>query len=273
MNRPPQRLGLQVGIVLIGLLVLLAVLAPWLTPYGPNDVDAGAILEAPSFRHWAGTDSIGRDLMTRILHGGRVSLLVAFGITGIGLTLGGLAGCSAGLIGGWLDTVTMRCVDVAVSIPAMVIALALTAALGPSLVNLVLVLGMLGAPYYARLLRGETLSIRERPFVRAAYVLGAGHTRVLFQHVIPNLAPVVATIASSGLAGALMAASALSFVGLGAQPPQAEWGALIYEGRNSIMFEWWCAVLPGVVVVTAALGFTLIGDGLRDKFDPRGEQA
>jgi peptide/nickel transport system permease protein len=168
---------------------------------------------------------------------------------------------------------TMRIVEVVMSIPGLVIALAASAALGPNLTNLVLVLGSLAVPYYVRVFRSEAMAIRERGYVRAARASGANSSHLLWRHVLPNLAPTIATFASMALAGALVTASALSFIGLGAQPPQPEWGALIYEGRNNILYEWWCSVLPGVLVSVAALGFILVGDGLRDFFDPQGGAA
>jgi peptide/nickel transport system permease protein len=266
------RRGVAIGGAIVAAMVLLALLAPALTAYGPNTVDTGAILEPPSARHWAGTDNLGRDLFARILYGGRTSLGVAFGIVAIGMGLGALLGCAVGLAGGWVDRIAMRLVDVALAIPSLVIALALAAAVGPSLVNLVLILGGLAVPLYVRLFRSEALSLRERPFVLAARANGASAWRLLWVHILPNIAPLFATLASSALGTALVAASALSFIGLGAQPPTPEWGALIFEGRNTIMYEWWCAVLPGLAVAVSALGFVLLGDGLRDMLDPRGER-
>ncbi|WP_374571317.1 ABC transporter permease [Phenylobacterium sp.] len=261
-----------IGAALVGLLVVAAAAAPWLTPYSPVRAAPAAILEAPSPAHWAGTDALGRDVLSRLAFGGRASLAVAFGIAGLSVGAGVVLGGAIGLAGGWVDGVAMRLIDIVLSVPSLVIALALAAALGPSLGNLVVVLGALGAPFYVRLFRGEALLIRERGHVQAARVMGAGFIRLLLAHVLPNLAPLAATFGSTALGGALVAASALSFVGLGAQPPTPEWGAMIYEGRNTIMYEWWCAVLPGLAVATAALGFILMGDALRDWLDPRGRR-
>lgn len=262
---------MPLGAAIIVLMLALSALAPLLSGYGPNEVDTGAILEPPSARHWAGTDNLGRDMFARILHGGRTSLGVALGIVTIGMGAGALLGCAVGLAGGWIDRLVMRLVDVALAIPSLVIALALAAALGPSLVNLVLILGGLAIPLYLRLFRSEALALRERPFVLAARANGASGPRLLLVHILPNIAPLFATLASGALGTALVSASALSFIGLGAQPPTPEWGALIFEGRNTIMYEWWCAVLPGLAVALSALGFVLLGDGLRDRLDPRGE--
>lgn len=267
-----RRLPLQVwlGGTLIVLLFAAALLAPALTPFAPNDADPGSILLPPSLAHPAGTDQLGRDEFSRILYGGRASLSVAAGIVVLSVGLGGVAGAALGLLGGWTDLIAMRLVEVAMAIPSLVIALAVAAALGPSLRNLVIVLGLLGAPFYIRLFRTEARALRERPFIQSARVMGASYAALLFRHVIPNLLPLTATFASAALGSALVSASALSFVGLGAQPPTAEWGALIYDGRNTLLYEWWCAVLPGVAIAAAALGFVLLGDGLRRHFDPTG---
>ena len=265
---PPE---LVAGAVITAVMILLALAAPLLAPWPPDSPDVGAILEAPSWRPPAGTDALGRDVLSRILWGGRASLGVAIGIVSLSVGIGAVLGAAVAMAGGWVDTAVMRLVDVALSIPAIVIALALSAALGPSLGNLVLVLGLLGVPFNLRLFRSETLSLRERPFIAAAQAMGAGPGALLTRHILPNLAPVIVTFASAALGSALVMASALSFVGLGAQPPTAEWGAMIFDGRNTIMYEWWCAVLPGVAVAVSALGFILLGDGLRDWLDPRRE--
>jgi len=259
------------GSAIIGALILVSIAAPLIAPYSPTHSEPAAILEPPSWRHLAGTDQLGRDLFSRMMWGGRASLTVAFGVVALGVGLGAVLGAAVALAGGWVDFFAMRLVDVLVAMPSMVIALALSAALGPSLGNLILVLGLLSVPYYTRLFRGETLSIRERPFVKAARASGAGFPRILITHILPNIAPVIATFGSGALGGALVIASALSFIGLGAQPPTPEWGVLIYEGRNTLMYEWWCAVLPGLLVALAALGFVLAGDGLRDRLDARGD--
>jgi peptide/nickel transport system permease protein len=263
--------ALVVGAAITAIMIFVSLAAPWLSPWPPNVPDVGAILEPPSWRHPAGTDALGRDILSRILWGGRASLGVAIGIVALSVGLGALLGAAVALAGGWIDTLVMRLVDISLSIPAIVIALALSAALGPSLGNLVLVLGLLGVPFNLRLFRSETLSLRERPFIAASRAMGAGFAALLGRHILPNLAPVIVTFASAALGSALVMASALSFVGLGAQPPTAEWGAMIFDGRTTIMYEWWCAVLPGLAVALSALGFILLGDGLRDWLDPRQE--
>jgi peptide/nickel transport system permease protein len=265
-------LSLRIGIFILALVLIACLSAPLITPYGPNDVDPGALLEAPSAAHWAGTDQLGRDLFARILYGGRASLGVAAGITIIALGGGALLGCAIGLLGGWTETLAMRIVDILLAIPSIVIAIAVAAAVGPGLFNLTVILGSLGVPFYVRLFRGETVSLRERPFVRAARGTGAGFFRLLRVQILPNVFSLFVTLCSNALGGALLAASALSFIGLGAQPPMAEWGALIFEGRNSLMYEWWCAVLPGVAVVISALGFILVGNGIGTLIDRHGDR-
>jgi peptide/nickel transport system permease protein len=268
MRRPP--LILYVGAGLVTVLALLAALAPWIAPYPPNEINASMAFAPPSAQYWAGADGLGRDVFSRILHGARPSLLAALGIVGIGLGGGAILGAFAALIGGLFEQVLMRLSEIVMALPGLVIALALTAALGPSLVNLTIALGALSIPFYVRIVRGETLTLRERGFVKAARAMGAGPIWVAFRHVAPNLAPVLAVYGTMGLSGAVLAASALSFVGLGAQPPMAEWGALIFEGSQTLLSEWWIAVFPGLAVGVAALGFNLLGDGLRDWLDPRG---
>jgi peptide/nickel transport system permease protein len=249
--------------------MFIAVAAPWIAPYDPYLIVPSAILEPPSFAHWAGTDEVGRDIFSRILHGTRPSLLVALGIIGIAATFGTLIGAASGLVGGVVDGIVMRIVDTVMALPGLVIALALTAALGPSLVNLTLALGVLGVPFYIRVARGQTLSLRERPYVHAARTIGAKTPYLIIRHIIPHLLPTIVVFASLGLSGALLAASGLSFIGLGAQPPLAEWGALVFAGRNYILSEWWYALLPGLAVMIASLGFNCLGDGLRDLLDPK----
>lgn len=255
------------GIVMA--LIVAALLAPLLAPYDPIAVNALHILEPPSVRHWAGTDELGRDLFSRILWGARPSLSVAFGVVLIASLPGILIGCFSGLAGGLIDTLIMRLVDMIMSLPGLVIALALVAVLGPSLVNLTVALGVLAIPYYVRVARGQTLSIRSKSFVIAAETLGASKLFILFRHVLPNLAPGMVVLGSLSMSNALIAASALSFIGLGAQPPMAEWGAILQAGQRQILDAWWYTTLPGLAILIAAVGFNLLGDGLRDLLDPK----
>jgi peptide/nickel transport system permease protein len=209
-------------------------------------------------------------MFSRILHGARPSLFAAFGLVTIGLVGGSILGASAAILGGVVETLTMRLTEIVMALPGLVIALVLTAALGPSLVNLVIALGLLSIPFYTRIVRGEVVTLRELGYVRSAQVLGAGTLTLVFRHIAPNLAPILVTYGSLGLSAAILATSALSFIGLGAQPPTAEWGALIYDGSQTLLSEWWIAIFPGLAILMAAIGFTLLGDGLRDWLDPKG---
>jgi peptide/nickel transport system permease protein len=258
-----------IGAGIVGAVMLMALSAPLWAPYDPNGVSAAHILEAPSRAHWAGTDELGRDLFSRVVWGARPSLAVAFGIVAIAAAGGTILGCLSGLIGGIIDTLVMRAVELVMALPGLVIALALTAALGPSLVNLTIALGLLGIPFYIRLARGQTLALRERPYVLAARAMGASTPFIVFRHIIPNLISSIVVVASLNLSGAMLAGSGLSFIGLGAQPPLAEWGALVNSGRQYILDQWWYAIVPGTAILITAAAFNLLGDGVRDVLDPK----
>ena len=258
-----------VGFCVVILVLLVALLAPWLAPHDPYEIHLEKRLLAPSLAHWAGTDELGRDLLSRIVYGTRASLSVALGIVAVSATFGTLIGSFSGLTGGRTDTIIMRMTDVVMSLPGLVIALAITAALGPSLVNLAIALGALGVPYYTRIARGQTLSLRHRQYTLAARTMGASSAFILRRHIVKNLLSIILVFASMHVSGALLAAAALNFIGLGAQPPTAELGALINNGRTYIQDEWWYSLFPGVVIVIAALGFNLLGDGMRDFLDPK----
>jgi len=260
---------LIVGIVIVTLILAMALLAPWLAHYDPYQVDLKSRLLPPNWQHWAGTDEVGRDLLSRILFGTRASLMVAFGLVSIALVFGTILGALSALLGGKFDLITMRLVEVVMAMPGLVVALALTAALGPSLFNMSIALGCLGIPYYARLSRSQALSLAQRQYVAAARTMGASTYYILRRHMLKNLLSYILVYASMHLSGAILAGSALSFIGLGAQPPTAELGALINTGRGYIIEAWWYPVFPGVVLVLASLSFNLLGDGLRDLFDPK----
>jgi peptide/nickel transport system permease protein len=268
MSRKPNP-TLLAGVAIVALLMLMALAAPWVAPYEPNAISTGNILAAPGWQHWAGTDELGRDILSRVLHGARPSLAVAFGIVAIGVGLGVPIGAFCGLLGGWTDTVTMRTVELVMSLPGLVIALALTAALGPSLVNLAIALGLLSVPFYVRMARGQALALRERAYVKSARVMGASQLFIVRRHMLPNMAASLVVLVSINLSSAVLAASTLSFIGLGAQPPTAEWGALVNAGQTYILEQWWYPLVPGLAVLLAALGFNLLGDGLRDWLDPK----
>lgn len=256
------------GFAMLAIFAILAFLAPWLAPYSPEQMDLSAILQAPSPAHWAGTDELGRDVASRMLHGARPSLLSALAIVAIGSAAGMAIGCYSGLSGGLADTIIMRATDIVLALPGLVVAMALTAALGPSLVNAVIALGLLSIPAYARLARGQALALREREFVAAARAMGAHPFFIAWRHIAPNVAPAMVVFASFHFGASLLASSALSFIGLGMQPPHPEWGAMVGAGRDYVLQGWWCVTFPGLAVALCALSANLIGDGLRDAIDP-----
>lgn len=264
-----QPLGMAAALFLL-LVVICALFAPWIAPYPPDAIDLASRLQPPSASHWAGTDEVGRDILSRLIHGARASLGVGLGIVLIGSSLGIVIGSVAGYLGGTTDAVIGRIVDTLLAMPAMVIALALSAAMGAGLGNAMIALGGVSVPMYARLARGQALSLRERDFVRASRALGAGTFHQLRHNIVPNLLPAAIVFMTFHLGNAILAASALSFIGLGAQPPLAEWGALVSTGRGFVLQHWWYAVIPGIVIVVTTAAINLLGDVARDAIDARG---
>jgi peptide/nickel transport system permease protein len=256
--------------VCLALLAMLSLLAPWISPADPNHIDVTLRFQAPGWGAWLGRDELGRDVLSRLLVGARVSLAV--GLTAsLGLTvLGTVLGASAGYAGGWVDAVVMRTADVFMSVPTIYLVLALMVVLGPSLANVVLVIVVTGRTAMARLVRGEVLSLKEREFVLAARASGAHPARVLFRHVLPNaMAPVYVSL-TFGVADAILTESGLSFLGLGVQPPTASWGSLLSSGRDSVSEAWWLVVFPGVAIFAVLLVVNQMGEAARRHFDPRG---
>ena len=257
------------GGVIVGAMALIALLAPLLAPYDPYAISVDHILEGPSADHWLGTDRLGRDVLTRLLYGARVSLSVGFVAVGIATVIGVFFGSLAGYYGGWVDSVIMRLVDVMLAVPTFFLVLAVIAFLEPNIVNVMAVIGLTSWMGVARLVRAELLSLREREFVLAARALGASDARLIGVHLLPNgLAPVLVA-AVLGVAEAILVESALSFLGLGVQPPFASWGNILTEGKDHIEFAWWLSLFPGLAIWVTVLGFNLFGEGLRDAFDPR----
>jgi peptide/nickel transport system permease protein len=258
-----------VGLVAIAALVLAAGLADWLAPYDPTEQALERMLEPPGRTHWLGTDDLGRDILSRLLHGARVSLAVGVLSVGLSLVAGVGLGLVAGYRGGWVDEVLMRVMDGLLAFPALVLALAITAALGPSLRNAMLAIGIVGIPGFARLVRGQVLSLRAREFVEAARAAGSGDTRIVLRHIVPGtLAPVIVH-GSLRVAFAVLAEAGLSFLGLGTQPPTPSWGAMLNTGREYLEMAPWLALAPGAAIFVTTLSFNFLGDGLRDALDPR----
>jgi peptide/nickel transport system permease protein len=248
--------------------LLIALLAPLIAPYSPTAQKVTNRLKPPSAQHWFGTDELGRDVFSRVLHGARVSLPVALAVVAMTGTVGILLGSVAGYAGGLTDEVIMRVADAVLAFPSLILAIAITAALGPGLLNAALAIALVLWPEYARLVRSQVIALREMEFVSAATALGASPWRNLFAHILPNALPLMLVKISLDMGNAILLAASLSFVGLGAVPPTPEWGAMVAAGRHKF-FEWWIATFPGLAIFTAVVGFNFLGDGLRDLLDPR----
>lgn len=259
-----------IALGLIVAMMLAAALAGWIAPYEPDATDAAATLQEPSLHHWLGTDIYGRDLLSRIIFAARVDLTVAFGATAMALVIGCAIGAVAGLYRGIVDLIIMRCVDSVMAFPAFILAMAITAALGNSVGNVLLAISLTQIPNYLRLIRGEIFRIRETEYADAARVVGNPAWRIMFIHLLPNALPPIIVQATLAMGYALLTMAALSFIGLGIQPPQSEWGSMTAEGAQFIVTgEWWLFLFPGLAIVVMVLAFNLIGDGLRDFLDPR----
>ena len=258
-----------IGAVLLVTLILAAVFAPWLAPHGTDEFFPGIMATPGSEGHPLGTDSVGRDLLTRLLHGARVSLAVGLLSTVLAGVIGVAVGATAGYLGGAVDRALMVIVDVFLSFPAVLLAIALVAFMGPGLRSVILALAAVGWTDYARVVRAEVLSLREREFVASARAAGAGDMRVIVRHLLPHLAGPVTVIASFGLAAAVLSEAALSFLGLGVQAPTPSWGSMLADGRTFLRVAPHLTWIPGAAITLAVLGFNLLGDGLRDFLDPR----
>ena len=257
------------GFVIIASVLAFALLAPLLSPYDPDAIDVKSILLPPSGAHLMGTDSLGRDVFSRMLYGARISLLVGFVAVGIATVIGVILGAISGYYRGWVDVLIMRLVDVMLSIPTFFLILAVIAFLTPSIWNIMIVIGLTSWMGVTRLVRAEFLSLREREFVLASATLGARDHRLIFRHLLPNsLTPVIVSFVL-GVASAVLVESGLSFLGLGVQPPQASWGNILTEGKEYIQFAWWLSFFPGMAILLTVLGYNLLGEGLRDALDPR----
>jgi ABC-type dipeptide/oligopeptide/nickel transport system permease subunit len=272
LDRPRARRGarshsLVIGAVLVGLWLLAALLAP-LAAYPPDQVGAGTILEAPSLAHPFGTDALGRDLFSRVLHGARIALWVALLGTAISALLGLSLGLLAGFYAGWLDQGLSRTMDVWMAFPGLLLAIIIVARLGPSLHNAVIALGIIGAPAFYRLMRSGALGLRRTDYVAAARATGANDRRIMARHVFPNLASSIVVLLTLRMGILILAGGSLSFIGLGAQPPTPEWGALLAAGRDYMDMAPWLAIAPGLCITLTVAGLNLLGDGLRDWLDP-----
>ena len=268
-----RRLLRKPGAVVGGAVILLfagvAVFAPQLAPSDPTRITYTALLQAPTAEHWMGTDELGRDILSRVIFGARISMQVGIIAVGIAMTVGTFLGLVAGFFGGFLETLIMRTMDVMLAFPGILLAIAIVAILGPDLTNTMIAVGIAAIPVYARTARGSTLAVLEFDYVHAAAALGAGRWRIMFRYVLPNILAPILVLATLGVAIAILSAAGLSYLGLGAQPPTPEWGAMLSEARAYLRSAWWMATFPGLAIMTVVLAFNLLGDGLRDLLDPR----
>ena len=261
--------GALLGLALLLVLVALALLAPAIAPYNPIKQSVAEVLEPPSRAHWFGTDQYGRDILSRVLIGARLSLRVGLVSVAIAAACGSVLGLLAGYYGGLADTVIMRIIDVKLAFPGILLAMAIVAVLGPSLVNLMIAVGIGGIPTYTRVVRASVLSAKELLYVLAARATGCPDRRIMFLHILPNVLAPVIVLSTLSIAGAILAASGLSFIGLGAQPPTPEWGAMLSTGRQFLRDAWWMTTFPGLAIMLTVMSINLVGDGLRDALDPR----
>jgi peptide/nickel transport system permease protein len=262
-----------IGGVVVGLLVGIAILAPALSPWNPDKPDTKRILEGPSVKHWLGTDQIGRDVLSRLLYGSRISLAVGFVSMGIAVLIGILLGAMAGYHGGIVDAFVMRLVDLMLVFPRFFLLLAVLAFLKPSIWTIMAVIGLTGWMGVTRLVRAEFLTLREREFVIWSESIGAGAVRVIFKHILPNaIAPVLVAM-TLGIPAAILTESGLSFLGLGVQPPYATWGNILNDGKELITYAWWLTLYPGLAILITVLSYNLLGEGIRDALDPRLRQS
>lgn len=258
-----------VGLVIILALLLTAAFAPWIAPYDPLQGELTARLLPPSAAHWMGTDELGRDIFSRVVYGARITLFIVLLVAIISAPLGLVIGAISGYFGGVADRIMMGLTDIFLSMPRLILALAFVAALGPGIENAVIAIAITAWPVYARLARAETLTIRRAEFIAAVRMQGASHGRIILRHILPLCMSSTIVRVTLDMAGIILTAAGLGFLGLGAQPPLPEWGAMISRGRAFILDQWWVATMPGFAIVIVSLGFCLFGDGLRDVLDPR----
>jgi glutathione transport system permease protein len=264
--------GKRVALISLGLILLLvfaAVLAPWIAPFDQATPDYDAILEGPGWRHLAGTDTFGRDILSRMIWGGRISLTVGFLSVLLGCVVGVTLGVISGFFGGWLDGILMRIMDVLLAFPGILPAIAVVALLGPGIVNVIYAIAISAVPVFARLVRGTTLALKQTMYVQASRAIGVSRTRLMLWHILPGTMPAVIVYASLRMGTSILTAAALSFIGLGAQPPSPEWGAMLSDGRSYLGVADHVTIFPGMTILITVLAFNLLGDGLRDALDQK----
>lgn len=257
------------GGVVVAVLFVVSIFAPMLSPYNPSEIDLRDVLSAPSAVHIFGTDQLGRDVLSRMIWGAGISLKVGFVATGIAIFIGTILGAVAGYYGRWVDAVIMRFVDIMLCFPSFFLILAVIAILEPSIWNIMIVIGMTSWMGITRLVRADFISLKERDFVQAARAIGAGDLRIIFRHMLPNAMASILVAATLGVAGAILTESALSFLGIGVQPPTPSWGNILTAGKDNIDIAWWLSLYPGLAILVTVLGYNLLGEGIRDSLDPR----
>ncbi len=257
------------GTLVVLAMFVFSILAPVITRYDPNLLDAYHVLLPPSTSHWFGTDEIGRDVFSRMVYGARVSLKVGFVAVGIATLIGTLVGLLAGYYGGWVDSLLMRFVDIMFCFPTFFLILAVIALLEPSITYIMIIIGLTGWMGVARLVRAEVLSLRERDYILAARVIGCSDRRIIFRHILPNAIGPVLVYATLGIAGAILTESSLSFLGIGVRPPMPSWGNILASGKEYLEFAWWLFLFPGLAIMITVLSYYLVGEGIRDALDPR----
>ncbi len=257
------------GLIVVAVLFVVAIAAHIISPYAPDDIDTTNILAPPSRAHFLGTDILGRDILSRMIYGARVSLSVGFVAVGISTIIGAFLGSISGYYRGIADIFIMRLVDIMLCFPSFFLILAVIAFVGPSIWNIMIIIGVTSWMGVTRLVRAEFLTIRERDFVQAAISQGAGNLRIIFLHILPNAMAPILVAATLGVAAAVLTESGLSFLGLGVQPPDPSWGNILTEGKDNIEIAWWLSVFPGLAILITVLGYNLLGEGIRDSLDPR----
>ena len=265
LRRPTAR----VGAIIVAAFLLLTVIAPEIAPYDPYDQDFSTALQAPSLDHLFGTDQYGRDVLSRVMYGSRTALLSILVADGLALVIGTTLGLVAGFYGRWVDSAAMRFVDVLLAFPYLLLALIIVASLGPSLFHSMIAIGIVATPVYARIIRGQVLAVRTTEFVLAARAIGGSASRIMLRHVLPNSFTPILVMATLQAGTVVVETAGLSFLGMGAQPPSPDWGSVLAEGQGYFLTSWWIATFPGLAIFMVVLGFNLVGDALRDHFDPR----
>jgi peptide/nickel transport system permease protein len=258
-----------IGLAIFLVVVVLALLAPYIAPFDPTDQNILEKLRGPSLEHWLGTDSFGRDTLSRVLYGARISLVIGIVSTIAAMVIGAAIGMLAGWHGGRLDTVTMQAMDVLLAFPSLILGLILVAMLGPSMTNIIIAIALTSIPPFARIARAPTIAVKEREFVDACRALGYSDVRIVVRHILPNILPEILVMGSLWLANAIRTEASLAFVGLGVKPPIATWGGMIREGFENILDSYWLALVPGIAILIVIFALNLLGDGLRDAIDPK----